>query len=132
MQITQDRTAQPSCYPKLIVATRCPNLDGGDSKGAQALRELVHLRGIGDLLEQHGGWRLGHDGDRREPGGEVAGRVTSGGYGYTLQRSIAYASVPPEHAESGTATEIEIFGQWIPGEVGSEPLFDPKMERIKA
>ena len=65
-------------------------------------------------------------------GGEIVGRVTTGGYGYTLEKSIAYAYVPPEHAEAGTEAEIEIFGEWITGEVASEPLFDPKMERIKA
>jgi glycine cleavage system T protein len=64
--------------------------------------------------------------------GEICGRVTTGGYGYTLERSIAYAYVPPEHAEAGTAVEIEIFGQWVEGEVAREPLFDPKGERIKA
>ena len=30
------------------------------------------------------------------------GRVTSGGYGYTVERSIAYAYLPAEHAEPGT------------------------------
>ena len=65
-------------------------------------------------------------------GGEIQGRVTTGGYGYTLERSIAYAYVPPESAEPGTEVEIEIFGEWIAGEVAAEPLFDPKMERIKA
>ena len=29
------------------------------------------------------------------------GRVTSGGYGYTVERSIAYAYLPAEHAEPG-------------------------------
>ena len=65
-------------------------------------------------------------------GGDIVGRVTTGGYGYTLEKSIAYAYVPPEQAEAGTAAEIEVFGEWIEGEVAAEPLFDPKMERIKA
>jgi len=64
--------------------------------------------------------------------GEIAGRVTTGGYGYTVERSIAYAYLPPEHAEPGTAVEVEIFGDWVPGEVATEPLFDPKGERIRA
>ena len=34
-------------------------------------------------------------------GGEIAGRVTSGGYGYTVERSIAYAYLPAEHAGAG-------------------------------
>jgi len=65
-------------------------------------------------------------------GDEVCGRVTTGGYGYTLERSIAYAYVPPDRSESGTGAEVEIFGEWIEGEVAAEPLFDPKGERIKA
>jgi glycine cleavage system aminomethyltransferase T/glycine/D-amino acid oxidase-like deaminating enzyme len=64
-------------------------------------------------------------------GGEVVGRVTSGGYGYTVERSIAYAYLPPEH-EPGTAVEVEIFGRWVEGEVATEPLFDPKGERLRA
>jgi glycine cleavage system aminomethyltransferase T len=65
-------------------------------------------------------------------GGEIAGRVTTGGYGYTVERSIAYAYLPPEHADAGTEVEVEIFGEWIAGEVATEPLFDPKGERIRA
>ena len=64
--------------------------------------------------------------------GEIAGRVTSGGYGYSVERSIAYAYLPPEHAEPGTQVAVEIFGEWVEGEVASEPLFDPKGERIRA
>jgi glycine cleavage system aminomethyltransferase T/glycine/D-amino acid oxidase-like deaminating enzyme len=64
-------------------------------------------------------------------GGEVVGRVTSGGYGYTVERSIAYAYLPPEH-EPGTAVEVEVFGRWVEGEVASEPLFNPKGERVRA
>ena len=64
--------------------------------------------------------------------GEICGRVTTGGYGYTVERSIAYAYVPPERAEPGTAVEIEIFGSWIDGEIAEGPLFDPEGERIRA
>jgi 4-methylaminobutanoate oxidase (formaldehyde-forming) len=65
-------------------------------------------------------------------GGEVVGRVTTGGYGYTVERSIAYAYLPPESAEPCTAVEVEIFGRWVAGEVAAEPLFDPKGQRIRA
>jgi len=63
--------------------------------------------------------------------GRIAGRVTSGGYGYSVGRSIAYAFLPPSDADVGTAVEVEIFGEWIPGRVAAEPLFDPKGERIR-
>ena len=65
-------------------------------------------------------------------GGEVCGRVTTGGYGYTIERSIAYAYMAPEHAEPGTEVAVEIFGRWVDGRVEAEPLFDPKGERIRA
>jgi 4-methylaminobutanoate oxidase (formaldehyde-forming) len=65
-------------------------------------------------------------------GEEVVGRVTTGGYGYTIERSIAYAYVPPDRSEPGTAVEIDVFGDWISGEVARGPLFDPKGERIRA
>jgi glycine cleavage system aminomethyltransferase T len=64
-------------------------------------------------------------------GGEIAGRVTTGGYGYTVERSVAYAYLPPEHAEPGTSVELEIFGRWVSGEVVKEPLFDPDGERVR-
>jgi glycine cleavage system aminomethyltransferase T/glycine/D-amino acid oxidase-like deaminating enzyme len=64
--------------------------------------------------------------------GEIVGRVTTGGYGYTVERSIAYAYLPPEAAEPGTAVEVEVFGRRGEGEVATEPLFDPRGERIRA
>jgi 4-methylaminobutanoate oxidase (formaldehyde-forming) len=62
--------------------------------------------------------------------GEIAGRVTSGGYGYTVERSIAYAYLPPD-LETGTAVEVDIFGRWVGGEVTREPLFDPRGDRVR-
>jgi glycine cleavage system aminomethyltransferase T/glycine/D-amino acid oxidase-like deaminating enzyme len=63
--------------------------------------------------------------------GEVVGRVTSGGYGYSVDASIAYAYLPVE-ARPGTLVEIDLFGQWVPGEVVAEPLFDPQGSRVRA
>jgi len=65
-------------------------------------------------------------------GGEIVGRVTTGGYGYTVERSIAYAYVPAEVAVAGTAVEIDIFGQWVAGTVAEEPLHDPAGDLVRA
>jgi glycine cleavage system T protein len=65
-------------------------------------------------------------------GGDVVARVTSGGIGYTVGASIAYAYLPSELAATGTAVDVEVFGEWIAAEVADEPLYDPKGERIKA
>ncbi len=64
-------------------------------------------------------------------GGEPVGRVTSGGYGYSVERSIAYAYLPAGNTEPGQRVEVEIFGDWTGGEVAAEPLFDPAGERVR-
>jgi 4-methylaminobutanoate oxidase (formaldehyde-forming) len=64
--------------------------------------------------------------------GSLAGRVTSGGYGYSVGHSIAYAYLPAASAAIGAEVAVEIFGEWIEGVVAAEPLFDPAGERIRA
>jgi glycine cleavage system aminomethyltransferase T/glycine/D-amino acid oxidase-like deaminating enzyme len=64
--------------------------------------------------------------------GRIVGRVTSGGYGFAVERSIAYGYLPPGHAAIGTRGEIEVFGEWIGFEVAREPLYDPDGERIRS
>ncbi|HEY7590931.1 MAG TPA: FAD-dependent oxidoreductase [Candidatus Limnocylindrales bacterium] len=65
-------------------------------------------------------------------GGRVVGRVTSGGYGFAVERSIAFAYLPAESAAIGTRGDVEVFGDWIGFEVVREPVYDPGGERIKA
>ena len=62
---------------------------------------------------------------------QIAGRVTSGGYGYSIDRSIAYAYLPPQ-CTPGNAVDVQVFGRWVPAMVASEPLYDPKGERIRS
>jgi 4-methylaminobutanoate oxidase (formaldehyde-forming) len=64
-------------------------------------------------------------------GENLVGRVTSGGYGYSVGSSIAYAYLPAEH-DVGTEVAVEIFGAWVDGVVSAEPLYDPAGERIRA
>jgi glycine cleavage system aminomethyltransferase T/glycine/D-amino acid oxidase-like deaminating enzyme len=63
--------------------------------------------------------------------GDVAGRVTSGGYGFAVERSIAYAYLPPD-APIGTRGEVDVFGEWVGFEVMQEPLWDPGGERLRS
>jgi glycine cleavage system T protein len=64
-------------------------------------------------------------------GGDVVGRVTSGGYGYTVERSIAYAYVPESQSAPGTPVEVDIFGRWVEGELMREPLYDAGGSRVR-
>ena len=61
----------------------------------------------------------------------ATGRVTSGGFGYSVGQSIAYAYVPAA-STPGTPVEVEIFGKWVSGRVATEPLFDPTAKRIRS
>jgi len=63
--------------------------------------------------------------------GAVVGRVTSGGFGYTVDASIAYAYVPVAHADPGTVVAVDVFGTWVEGRVAAEPLYDPASARVK-
>ena len=51
--------------------------------------------------------------------------MTSGGYGFAVGRSIAYAYVPAAAAEVGTAVEVEVFGEWVGGRGGGRAAVGP-------
>ncbi len=106
-------------------------LDKGDFVGRDALERAPRperlLRCL--TLEEPRAVALGSEPVRID--GHLVGRVTSGGHGYTVGKSIAYAYVPAEHGV-GTDVEVEIFGDWVAGEIAAEPLFDPKGERIRS
>jgi 4-methylaminobutanoate oxidase (formaldehyde-forming) len=62
--------------------------------------------------------------------GDPVGRVTSGGYGHRVGRSIAYAYLP-SGVDVGARVEVGVFGDWIGAEVTDEPLYDPGFERVR-
>ncbi len=66
------------------------------------------------------------------PAGVIVGRVSSGGPGYALAVSIAYAWLPVDHAAPGTRLAVEVFGEQVGAEVRPEPLYDPHGERVRA
>ena len=63
--------------------------------------------------------------------GDVLGRVTSGGFGHRVGSSIAFAYLPAE-VEIGTRVEVGVFGRWVGAEIVKDPIYDPKMERVRA
>jgi 4-methylaminobutanoate oxidase (formaldehyde-forming) len=64
--------------------------------------------------------------------GSVISRVTSGGIGYAVDRSIALAYLPSGHAAVGSRLAIEVFGERVPASVVDAPLWDPAGDRIRA
>jgi glycine cleavage system aminomethyltransferase T/glycine/D-amino acid oxidase-like deaminating enzyme len=104
--------------------------DGGGFHGAEALRQhapRTRLRCL--VLDDARSVALGNEPVRVD--GDVLGRVTSGGYGPTVDRSIAYAHVAPG-VDVGARVEVDVFGTWVPGTVTAEPLVDPEGARIRA
>jgi len=63
--------------------------------------------------------------------GRAVGYVTSAAYGYTIGKGIAYAWLPADVATPGTAVEIGYFDRRVDAVVAAEPLFDPKMTRLR-
>src|SRR5690242_2173250 len=111
----------------------CVKLDKGEFVGRDALlkkRESPADTKLACLvLDDPRSVALGSEPVRID--GSVVGRVTSGGYGYTVEKSIAYAYVPASCAVD-TAVEVDIFGTWIGGRVADEPLYDPKGIRVRS
>ncbi|MGH2607390.1 MAG: aminomethyltransferase family protein, partial [Anaerolineales bacterium] len=75
---------------------------------------------------------IGNEPIRRPGEDEVRSWVTSGGYGYAVGKSIAYAYLPIDLSAVGMTYDVEILGERVPAVVAAEPLWDPKNERIKA
>jgi 4-methylaminobutanoate oxidase (formaldehyde-forming) len=69
--------------------------------------------------------------------GIAVGYLTSGGYGYTIGKSIGYGyvrnadGVSDEFLASG-CYELVIANETVPAHVALEPLFDPQALRVKA
>jgi 4-methylaminobutanoate oxidase (formaldehyde-forming) len=109
------RAGKPSFHGKPALAA-IPGEGGG--------QRLVCL-----VLSDSRSVALGNEPVKR--GVEVVGRVSSGGLGYYLEASIAYAWIPASLADPGTGLAVEVFGVEVPAEVRTDPLFDPTGRRIR-
>ena len=105
-------------------------LDKGDFLGREALKKLRERdprRKLACFLMDgfvplHGGEAIVHQGRHMET-------VTSGGYGHTVGKSIAYGYVPIELARA-KGFEIEAFGVRHPALVSERAPYDPERRKI--
>ena len=63
---------------------------------------------------------------------KLVGLVSSGGYGHTVGRSLAFAYVDAELATEDAALEIDILGEQCLATVMTKPLHDPGNTRLRA
>ncbi|NOX74118.1 MAG: FAD-dependent oxidoreductase [Alphaproteobacteria bacterium] len=66
------------------------------------------------------------------PDGTPVGRVSSGAYGFYVEKSLALAFVKAEHSEPGTVLDVAVLGQPHKAVILAEPPFDPKGARLRA
>ena len=63
---------------------------------------------------------------------KIVGVVTSGGYGFRVKKSLAFAYVKSDLANSGTELEIEIQGQRKKTKILDSVIYDSDNQRLKA
>jgi 4-methylaminobutanoate oxidase (formaldehyde-forming) len=111
-------------------------LDKGDFLGREALnkqkKEGINRKLCCLTLTDSRVIALGKEPIRPAGKAEIISWVTSGGYGYSVKESIAFAYLPVEFINPGTKLEIEVFGEVVDASVVKSPLWDPKGDRIRA
>ena len=112
----------------------CVKLDKGNFQGRDALvrqkaegvKEKLCCLVLADPRVIALGNEPVYDGER------VVTRVTSGGYGYTVGESLAFAYLPVGLSVVGTPLALVVDGERVAATVQREPRFDPTNTRIKA
>ena len=66
------------------------------------------------------------------PDGTPVGRVTSGAYGYSVDKSLALGFVKEDTAKPGDTVEVFILGKPHRATLLAEPPFDPKGKKLRA
>src|SRR3972149_7684940 len=101
-------------------------LDKGDFRGKKALekqkKEGIRQKLCCFSLEDPTATGLGNEPIFQNE--KVVGWITSGGYGYSVRKSIAYGYLPLNLAKAGTRLETELFGERIGLTVEKAPLYD--------
>jgi len=66
------------------------------------------------------------------PDGRPVGRVSSGAYGFSVEKSVALCFIKTEHAIVGAEFDVAILGKPHRAVMLGAPAFDPKGERLRA
>lgn len=121
----------------------CVRLDKGEFVGREALKQInqtditrklccLTLDDTSTSMDEFSQTPVCFGGEPIFSGGRAIGRVTSGGFGYTVRKSIAYGYLPIECCAVGTKVGVEIFGDHVPASVEAGPLYDPEGLKIKS
>lgn len=104
-------------------------LEAGGFIGAEALDPTSRSHRTVFVALDDGEAMLWHD-EAVLCDGEVVGRVTSGGYGYTLGRPVGIAAVAPDVDLSGRFA-VRCKGVDVPAMASLRPFYDPQGTRLR-
>ena len=102
--------------------------------GSEVLREklqsgvdikIVYLEIDADDADARGNEPVYHN-------NKIVGVVTSGGYGFRMNKSLAFAYVQAELAKDETELVVEIQGQKRNAKILNEPAYDPQNKKLKS
>ena len=111
----------------------CVKLNKGDFIGREALL-IQKEKGITRrlcCLTLHTGPLMPIGKEAILDGDKVVGIVTSGGFGHTIKKPIAYGYLPVDYSKLGTRLQIEVATKRYEATVEKEPLYDPLNEKVK-
>ncbi|MGB3714245.1 MAG: FAD-dependent oxidoreductase [Candidatus Promineifilaceae bacterium] len=113
---------------------RFVKLDKGEFVGRRSLlaRKQEGIRSRLAYVEVAAGDADVRGGEPLFAGDKVIGVTTSGGYGHTVNKSLAFAFVDPGFARPGSTFDVEILGERQRATVLDEPVYDPKNLRLKS
>jgi len=106
--------------------------EGGFPGADRILSELADgpaRRRVGVKPDGRAPMRAGTDIFAAETGGDAIGRVTSGGFGPTIEGPMSMAYVTAEHAAHGTALFAELRGRRLPVQVVPLPFTPANFKR---
>ena len=128
-EFTQDRTPRMTGMDRWIAWDKGEFLGRKaaliESKGPPPERQLVTLEidaADADATGYEPVWRSG----------AILGFVTSGGYGHTIEKSLAMALVSPEAAEIGSELSVHIVGAERKARVIAPSPYDPLGKAMRA
>ncbi|SMC35549.1 aminomethyltransferase [Fulvimarina manganoxydans] len=101
----------------------------GEDRILSELTDGPSRRRVGLKPEGRAPVRAGAELFADEDGGEPIGRVTSGGFGPTLEAPVAMGYVPLKQSESGTRLFADLRGRRIPVTVTPTPFVEPHYKR---
>jgi len=64
--------------------------------------------------------------------GQLAGLTSSGGYGFAVEKSLAFAYLKPSLLRNSARIEIVIRGDRRAAQVLTQPAWDPKNQRLRS